>query len=67
MTANKAATASQRKKVERDNWKASGGVFKEIKITKDGAEILAKGRAKNGFEKDWEFINYLLGEYNKSL
>ena len=67
MTVKKAVTAAQRKKVERENWKAEGGCRKDIKFTKDGAEILAKGRAKNGLEKDWEFVNYLLDEYNKTL
>lgn len=67
MTANKAATASQRKKIEREKWKAEGGAFKEIKITKEGLESLALGREKLGFEKDWEFINYLLNEYKNTL
>lgn len=67
MVANKAVTAARRKKLERENWKAEGGCRKDIKFTKKGAEILAKGRANKGFEKDWEFINYLLEEYNKTL
>lgn len=67
MTVNKAATAAQRKKIERDNWKADGGVYKEIKFTKEGLESLKLGREKLGFEKDWEFINYLLNEYKNTL
>jgi len=67
MAEKKAQTAAQRKKLERDNWRKDEGVFKEIKLTKKGLSILVAGREKEGFKYDWEFINFLLKEYNKNL
>ena len=44
-------TSGERKKLERENWKAAGGTFKEIKLTESGSKILAKGRDKENFKK----------------
>ena len=67
MAKKEAQTAAQRKKLERDKWRKDGGAFKEIKLTKEGVSILVAGREKERFKKDWEFINFLLKEYNKCL
>lgn len=67
MKVNKAKTTAQRKKIERENWRNEGGTYKEIKLTESAASILITGRKKQGFKKDWEFIDFLLREYNNRL